>query len=86
MIAMRADWCATDGQITISGTHMVEYSRQSEGVRWCFSCRRRSEFNRVVTVPSGISYYDGCAWIECVSCKAVDGDLFPGWHREWITE
>lgn len=83
MTATRADWCATDGQIAISGTRMKEHSRQSEGTRWCFRCRRRVEFERVVTVPDGRSYYDGCVWIECTNCKAADGDLFPGRYREW---
>jgi hypothetical protein len=78
-----ADWCHTDGEITVSGTRMKEHSRRSEGVKWCFRCRRRSVFQRVISAPDGLSYYGPSVWIECAHCKAVDGDLFPGWTREW---
>lgn len=80
---MSADWCQTNGQVVICGTRMKEYSRQSEGTRWCFCCRRRAEFQRVVTVPDGRSYYGPSIRIECANCKTPDGDLFPGRFREW---
>ena len=81
-----ADWCEGDGTVAICGTRMKEHSRRSEGVRWCFRCRRRVEFERVVMVPDGLSYYGPSAFVECTNCKSADGDLFPGWSREWEDE
>lgn len=78
-----ADWCVTEGSLTICGTRMKEHSRTSEGILWCFRCRTRSEFERVVMVPDGLSYYGPDVSIDCANCGAQDGDLFPGWTREW---
>lgn len=78
-----ADWCISDGQFSMCGTRMKEHSRTSEGVKWCFCCRKRVEFVRVVTVPDGPSYYGPNVTIKCTNCGADDGDLFPGWSREW---
>ena len=67
----------------ICGTRMREHSRTSEGIKWCFHCRRRCEMWRVVAVPDGESYYGPTVHIECGGCRAVDVDLFPGRIREW---
>jgi len=79
-----ADWCETDGNIAICGTSMREYSRRSEGERWCFYHRRRHEFWWVVMVPAGMSYYGPTAHMEGTGpyCR----DLFPGWCREAVDE
>lgn len=81
-IEQSADWCADDGDVAICGTRMVEYGRQSLGIRWCFTCRARHEFWRVCLAPDGMSYsgpidrYDGVK----DGCR----DLFPGWYREAV--
>lgn len=75
-----ADWCATDGSLTICGTSMVEYSRESMGLRWCFHHRKREEFFWVVSVPDGLSYYGPSAGVEGPTRWCTD--LFPGWYRE----
>jgi hypothetical protein len=75
-----ADWCATDGQVSIIGTRMKEHSRTSEGVKWCFHCRKRHEFWWVVSVPDGWSYYGPSAGMEGITDEC--SDLFPGWYRE----
>jgi hypothetical protein len=76
-----ADWCEGFGALTICGTRTVEHSRTSEGVKWCFHCRNRHEFWRVLWVPDGPSYYDPHLTIEGVKDDCTD--LFPGWTREW---
>ena len=73
---MSADW-----SIAICGTDMIEKSRRPEGIRWCFHCRKRHEFERVVMVPDGLSYYGPSVFIE--GPKPDCTDLFPGWYREW---
>jgi hypothetical protein len=83
---MSADWCVSNDGFSISGTHMKEDSRISEGIRWCFSCRKRVEFERIVKVPAGISYYGPSVEITCSACGTIDGDLFPGRIREWEEE
>lgn len=75
-----ADWCATDGQVSICGTRMIEHSRRSEGDRWCFHCRKRHEFFWVVMVPDGLSYYGPTAHMDGVRPDCTD--LFPGCYRE----
>ncbi len=79
-----ADWSTTDGTVTICGTHMREYSRRSEGDRWCFHHRRRHEFWWVVTVPDGESYYGPGARMEGLDRDCTD--LFPGWVREAVED
>jgi hypothetical protein len=79
-----ADWCETDGQVAISGTRMKEYSRRSEGVRWCFHCRQRHEFFWVVMAPDGLSYYGPTAHMEGIGRDCTD--LFPGWTREAVED
>lgn len=75
-----ADWCESDGTLAICGTRMTEYARSSMGQRWCFTCRRRHNFERVVMVPDGLSYYGPHAEIRGVAERCTD--LFPGWTRE----
>lgn len=78
-----ADWCETsdDGSFVICGTDMEEYARRSIGIRWCFHCRKRHNFDRVCYAPTGLSYYDPYASIEGINNECTD--LFPGWTREW---
>jgi hypothetical protein len=69
------------GHIHRVPTHPV--STRSEGERWCFVCRKRVEFTRTVHVPDELySYYGPHATIECPKGHH-DGDLFPGYVREW---
>jgi hypothetical protein len=80
---MTADWCIIREDFSMSGTRMKEDSRISEGIKWCFSCRQRVEFERIVMVPDGISYYGPSIEITCSACGSIDSDLFPGRVREW---
>jgi hypothetical protein len=79
-----ADWCESDGDLSFCGTRMKEHSRQSFGVRWCFHCRKRHEFDKVVMVPDGLSYYGPDLYIEGLTNECTD--LFPGWSRSWGDE
>ncbi len=79
-----ADWCVDDGDLAICGTRMVEHSRRSEGVRWCFKCRNRHEFWRVVMAPDGMSYYGPHVEIRGVTDECRD--LFPGYTWQWAEE
>lgn len=81
---MTADWCEDYGSLAICGTRMREDSRRSEGVKWCFHCRARHEFFRVLMVPDGPSYYEPHLTIE--GPKRDCTDLFPGWCRIWEDE
>lgn len=84
---MTADWCQPLGDAGfICGTRMREHYRRSEGVKWCFRCRKRCDMQLVVAVPDGLSYYGPTVHIECAGCGSHDGDLFPGWTREWEEE
>lgn len=74
-----ADWCAPFDDGVICGTRMVEHSRTSRGIKWCFRCRKRVEFQFVVMVPDGPSYYGPTGWMECPNCRGHETDLFPGW-------
>ena len=78
-----ADWCVTEGDLSICGTRMVEHSRKPVGVKWCFRCRKRNEFAWVVRVPDGPSYYGPDGHHECGGCGGWETDLFPGWTREY---
>lgn len=80
---MSADYCQPFAGGVVCGTRMVESSRTAEGVRWCFACRRRVEFVRIVMVPDGLSYYGPTVDVRCSECGVIDGDLFPGRYREW---
>ena len=79
-----ADWCEADGGLAICGTRMKEHSVRTEGEKWCFHCRKRHEFFRVITVPDGLSYYGPNVAIEGIKPDCTD--LFPGWTREWIED
>lgn len=81
-----ADYCTDLGGVIVCGTRMVEHSRRSEGIKWCFQCRTRAEFHWIVMVPDGPSYYGPEAYMKCSNCDEIDGDLFPGRYREWGDE
>lgn len=61
----------------------IEMTRESEGERWCFKCRKRQEFFFIVTRDEQPSYYGPNPSIQCGHCKTDDGDCFPGTSREW---
>lgn len=80
-------------------TPMQEVRRDPDGdQRWCFRCRKRTQFEYVVSVPvveppkpgeedtyefpTG-AYYGPSREIVCATCHTVDGDCFPGTYREW---
>ena len=65
------------------GPEMVEVKRESEGVKWCFHCRKHREFFYIVTAPVVMDWYGPNADIRCGACNTSDGDLFPGREREW---
>jgi hypothetical protein len=73
------------GNAVVCREPMEEAWRQTEGdkERWCFKCRKRRQFERVCTVPVGVSYYGPNVWIECSICHTTDGDMFPGYFRTW---
>lgn len=63
---------------------MREVKREPDGKdRWCFRCRQVRAFEFVVSEPVGPSYYGPRFYVECGTCHATDGDLFPGRTREW---
>lgn len=64
------------------GPRMEEVHRESRGDRWCFRCRRRTEFFYVVTAPMEMSYYGPNPSIRCQQ-DHVDGDIGFGGSREW---
>ena len=80
----QADWCEVSDSLIICGTRMKEFSRNSEGDKWCFVCRKRHEFWWVVMVPVGFSYYGPSAHMEGVTRNC--SDLFPGWTREVVEQ
>jgi hypothetical protein len=65
------------------GPPLIEVLRRSEGVKWCFGCRKRQEFFYVVMAPAEPSYYGSDPSVRCGHCDKRNGDLFPGWYREW---
>jgi hypothetical protein len=65
------------------GPSMREVKRESQGVKWCFHCRKRQEFVFIVTAPIEPDWYGPNADIRCTQCNTSDGDLFPGYEREW---
>ena len=51
--------------------------------RWCFVCRKRTQFTFRVHAPTDpMSYYGPHGSIKCERGHN-DGDLFPGRYREW---
>jgi len=81
MALASADWCEETDDVVLCGTRMKEHSRRHFGHRWCFHCRCRHDFDWVVMVPDGPSYYGPHAEIQGVTPGCTD--LFPGWSREW---
>jgi hypothetical protein len=79
-----ADWCEATEGFAICGTRMREDSRRLYGRRWCFHCRVRHDFDWVVMVPDGLSYYGPHAEIQGPTSQCTD--LFPGWSREWVED
>lgn len=78
-----------DGQVVgvLCYERMEEISRAPCGeTRWCFHCRKRRDFVRVVTAPVGMSYYGPTVSVRCTVCNTDDGDCFPGWSRTWDEE
>jgi len=70
------------------GPTMEEASRTSMGVKWCFKCRTRNEFQWVVMSPVidwndeasiAAAMWGPTAYSECGNCKRHAGELFPGW-------
>lgn len=73
------------GVVCLAGP-MRELSRKPDGeIRWCFVCRARRAFERVVEVEVEPSYYGPTISIRCERGHG-DGDLFPGRWREWVEE
>lgn len=77
------------------GPVMEEASRNSMGVKWCFKCRKRAEFNWIVMAPvidwndeASISaaMWGPTAHSECGNCRQHAGELFPGWSYRWDDE
>lgn len=63
---------------------LQEVVRQRNGKkRWCFTCRKRRDFEYVVQSPAVMSSYGPTPHIECSVCHTHDSDLFPGHIREW---
>lgn len=84
---MTADYCEQISPgVIVCGTRMAESDRLPEREAWCFRCRKRRQFVRVVMVPNGMSYYGPTVDIRCGSCGLIDGDLFPGRYREWMED
>jgi hypothetical protein len=77
-------------QVTIChGPTMEEASRTPMGVKWCFKCRSRNEFQWIVIAPVidwnneasiAAAYWGPVAHSECGRCKKHGGELFPGWE------
>lgn len=61
---------------------MEELRRESWGERWCFICRKRTEFTLTISAPVEPSYYGPSAAVRC-DRGHYDGDVFPGCSREW---
>lgn len=52
------------------------------GVKWCFRCRVRSVFTDTLRATVEPSYWEPF-WTRRCERGHIDGDLFPGWSREW---
>lgn len=74
------------------GPELEESSRESMGIKWCFACRTRAEFEWVVKSPV-IDWNDEASiaaamwgpviFAECGNCHRRDTQLFPGWEYKW---
>ena len=78
--------------VVCRGPRMKEASRKSMGVRWCFKCRGRHEFEWIVLMPVidwdddasiAAAMWGPTAHSECGGCKRQAGELFPGWSYRW---
>lgn len=82
--------------VILCGTGLTyrEKHRDPMGVKWCFKCRGRHEFDWVVEAADMIYDDDGTisplmymaepiAFSECGGCKQRNGQLFPGWTYRW---
>jgi hypothetical protein len=67
-------------------TPMEEVYRRPYGLRFCFVCRRYRDFDVIVSAPLGLTYYGPTTSVECLHCRTVDGDCFPGTERCWEDE
>ena len=79
---------ADRGGVTIPRVHILhtplkEVAAFSEGERYCFRCRTRQPFMRVVLVTREMSYYGPTREVRCCVCDELNGDCFPGTWREW---
>lgn len=64
---------------------VVEVSRKPVGVKWCFGCRKRLEYEFVVKrydVDPRDDPYGPWGAYECTRCHE-DRALFPGRERVW---
>lgn len=64
---------------------VVEARRESIGVRWCFGCRKRLEYELVVyryDCDPLEDWYGPWRAYECTVCHE-DHLLFPGYERVW---
>lgn len=77
-----------EGVVIICAPDMEESSRRSMGVKWCFKCRGRHEFDWVVLTPTTLDgwYWGPTAHSECHGCHQQAGELFPGWSYRWEDE
>lgn len=74
--------------IVCTGPHMAEFHRESFGVKWCFHCRSRNNFDWVavgadmpkVSIDDPAMYLaEPYSFAECSGCGSRDSQLFPGW-------
>jgi hypothetical protein len=66
--------------------HRVEtrpYKDFPMGEKWCFVCRKRVEFIQTMHVPIDPMSYYGPHWSVRCPKGHHDGDIFPGYVREW---
>lgn len=59
-----------------------EYRREPEEVRWCFGCRKRTQYELIFTRPTDpMSYYGPRIDMRCTECGEDCSD-FPGVYRD----
>lgn len=77
--------CVSNGPVIICYSGKQECIRRDlQGERWCFRCRKRREFFfEIWRDIDPESYYGPNPSIVCGTCGLSDGDLFPGYSREW---
>jgi hypothetical protein len=79
------------------GPEMKERHRDPMGVKWCFKCRGRHEFDWIVMgadmaldddgqISPSMYMAEPTAHSECSGCGRRDGQLFPGWSYRWEDE